>query len=84
MVTSRDIVSPPGLCDEVVDAFGLAPAGRGHVEAIAALVAGVSLLRHSVAVPGLRSLDARQLTELLTPAVEALLGSAPRHAGHPD
>jgi hypothetical protein len=30
--------------------------------------------------PGLRPLDAGQLTELLTPAVQALLDTAPRQA----
>jgi hypothetical protein len=41
-------------------------------------VAGVSFLRHATRTPGLQSLDASQLTELLTPAVQALLDSAPR------
>lgn len=62
----------------LIDAFGLAAAGRAQVEAIAALVTGVSFLRHATRTPGLQSLDAGQLTELLTPAVQALLDSAPR------
>jgi hypothetical protein len=70
------------LVQPLMDAFGLAPAGRSQIEAIAALTAGVSFLRHSmrhsIETPGLRSLDAGQLTELLTPAVQALLDSASR------
>jgi AcrR family transcriptional regulator len=61
----------------LMEAFGLAPAGRDHLEAIAALAAGVSFLRH-VEAPGLHRLNADQLTELLTPAVQALLDTAPR------
>ena len=62
----------------LMDAVGLAAAGRAQVEAIAALVAGVSFLRHGTKTPGLQSLDADQLTEVLTPAVQALLDNAPR------
>jgi hypothetical protein len=61
-----------------MDAFGLAPASRGHIEAIAALVVGVGFLRNHVMAPGLDPLDAGQLTELLAPAVQALLDSAPK------
>ena len=63
-----------------MDAFGLAPAGRVHIEAIAALVVGAGFMRHRMEAPGLRPLDAGQLTELLTPAVQALLDAAPRQA----
>ena len=56
----------------LMDAFGLAPAGRAHIEAIAALVVGAGFMRHRMEAPGLRPLDAGQLTELLTPAVQAL------------
>jgi AcrR family transcriptional regulator len=68
----------------LMDAFGLTSAGRGHIEAIAALVAGVSLLRRRIEAPGLLPLNADQLTELLTPAVQALLDTAPRRTGHLD
>jgi hypothetical protein len=37
-------------------------------------------MRHRMEAPGLRPLDAGQLTELLTPAVQALLDTAPRQA----
>jgi len=66
----------------LMDAFGLASAGRDHIEAIAAIVAGVSLLRHRVETRGLRSLNADQLTELLTPAVQVLLDTAPKGTSH--
>lgn len=66
------------LVQPLMEAFGLAPAGREHVEAIAALVTGVSFLRHGIQTPGLRELNAGQLTELLIPAVQALLDSAPK------
>ena len=68
------------LVQPLMDAFGLAPAGRVHMEAIAALVVGAGFMRHRMAAPGLRALDAGQLTELLTPAVQALLDTAPRQA----
>jgi hypothetical protein len=63
-----------------MDALGLAPAGRVQIEAIAALVVGAGFMRHRMEAPGLRPLDAGQLTELLTPAVQALLDTAPRQA----
>jgi hypothetical protein len=66
------------LVRPLMDAFGLAPAGRRHIEAIAALVVGAGFMRHRMEVPGLRALDAGQLTRLLTPAVQALLDTAPR------
>jgi hypothetical protein len=59
-------------------AFGLAPAGRAHIEAIAALVVGAGFMRHRMEASSLRPLDAGQLTELLIPAVQALLDAAPR------
>jgi len=68
------------LVQPLMDAFGLAAAGRTHVEAIAALIAGVGFLRHRVEVPGLRALSADGLTELLVPAVQALLDNAPRNS----
>jgi AcrR family transcriptional regulator len=68
------------LVRPLMDAFGLAPTGRVHIEAIAALVVGAGFLRHRMDAPGLRPLDAAQLTELLTPAVQALLDTAPRPA----
>jgi AcrR family transcriptional regulator len=68
------------LVRPLMDAFGLAPAGRVHIEAIAALVVGAGFMRHRIETPGLRLLDADQLTELLTPAVQALLDTAPRQA----
>ena len=68
------------LVRPLMDAFGLAPAGRAHIEAIAALVVGAGFMRHRMEAPGLRPLDAGQLTELLTPAVQALLDTAPRQA----
>ena len=68
------------LVRPLLDAFGLGPAGRVHVEAIAALVVGAGFMRHRMEAPGLRPLDAGQLTELLTPAVQALLDTAPRQA----
>jgi AcrR family transcriptional regulator len=68
------------LVQPLMDAFGLAPAGRVHIEAIAALVVGAGFMRHRMEAPGLRPLDAGQLTELLTPAVQALLDTAPRQA----
>jgi len=68
------------LVRPLMDAFGLAPAGRLHIEAIAALIVGAGFLRHRMEAPGLRPLDAGQLTELLTPAVQALLDAAPRPA----
>ena len=68
------------LVRPLMDAFGLAPAGRVHIEAIAALVVGAGFMRHQMEAPGLRPLDAGQLTELLTPAVQALLDTAPRQA----
>lgn len=71
------------LVQPVTDAFGLAPAARAHVEAIAALIIGLSFLRQSIQTPGLRELDADQLTALLTPAVQALLDTAPRNTGDP-
>jgi hypothetical protein len=51
-----------------------------HIEAIAALVVGAGFMRHRMEAPGLRPLDVGQLTELLTPAVQALLDTAPRQA----
>jgi AcrR family transcriptional regulator len=68
------------LVRPLMDAFGLAPAGRVHIEAIAALIVGAGFMRYRMEAPGLRPLDAGQLTELLTPAVEALLDTAPRQA----
>jgi AcrR family transcriptional regulator len=68
------------LVRPLIDAFGLAAAGHAHIEAIAALIAGVSFLWHRIEVPSLHQLDARQLTELLSPAVQALLDAAPRAA----
>ena len=68
------------LVRPLMDAFGLAPAGRAQLEAVAALVVGAGFMRHRVEAPGLRPLDAGQLTELLTPAVQALLDTAPRQA----
>jgi AcrR family transcriptional regulator len=68
------------LVRPLMDAFGLAPAGRVHIEAIAALVVGAGFMRYRMEAPGLRPLDAGQLTELLTPAVQALLDTAPRQA----
>jgi AcrR family transcriptional regulator len=68
------------LVQPLMDAFGLAPAGRVQIEAIAAIVVGAGFMRHRMEAPGLRPLDAGQLTELLTPAVQALLDSAPRQA----
>jgi AcrR family transcriptional regulator len=72
------------LIGPVMDAFGLAPAARSHIEAIAALAAGLSFLRHRIQAPGLEPLDRDQLTDLLTPAVRALLKAAPRTADHAD
>jgi hypothetical protein len=37
-------------------------------------------MRYRMEAPGLRPLDAGQLTELLTPAVQALIDTAPRQA----
>ena len=55
----------------------LAPAGRVHIEAIAALVVGAGFMRYRMEAPGLRPLNARpSCTELLTPAVQALLDTA--------
>ena len=68
------------LVRPLMDAFGLAPAGRAQIEAIAALVVGAGFMRHRMEAPGLRPLDAGQLTELFTPAVQALLDTAPRQA----
>jgi AcrR family transcriptional regulator len=68
------------LVRPLMDAFGLAPAGRVHIEAIAALVVGAGFMRHRMEAPGLRALDAGQLTRLLTPAVQALLDAAARQA----
>ena len=68
------------LVRPLMDALGLAPAGRLQIEAIAALVVGAGFIRHRMEAPGLRPLDAGQLTELLTPAVQALLDTAPRQA----
>jgi AcrR family transcriptional regulator len=68
----QELVAP------LMAALGLAPAGRAHLEAIAALVVGAGFLRHRMEAPGLLPLDAGQLTELLTPAVQALLDAAPR------
>jgi AcrR family transcriptional regulator len=68
------------LIRPLMDGLGLAPASRGHIEAVAALMAGVSFLRNRTDAPGLRPLDAGQLTDLLTPAVRALLDAAPRAA----
>jgi hypothetical protein len=68
------------LIGPLMDAFGLAPAGRSHVEAVAALVAGLSFLRHRIQAPGLEKLSPDELTDLLTPAVQALLDFAPRNA----
>lgn len=65
------------LVAPLMDALELAPAGRDNIEAVAALIAGLSFLRH-IETPGLRRLDVGQLTELLTPAVQALLDTAPR------
>jgi AcrR family transcriptional regulator len=66
------------LVQPLMDAFGLAPAGRVQIEAIAALVVGTGFMRYRMETPGLRPMNADQLTELLTPAVQALLDSAPR------
>lgn len=71
------------LVQPVIDAFGLAQAGRAHIEAIAAIIVGVSFLRHRVGAPGLSPLSAGELTGLLTPAVQALLDAAPREPGPP-
>ena len=68
------------LVRPLMDAFGLAPAGRVQIEAIAALVVGAGFMRYRMEAPGLRPLDAGQLTELLTPAVQALIDTAPRQA----
>jgi AcrR family transcriptional regulator len=54
------------LVRPLMDAFGL--------------VVGAGFMRHRMEAPGLRSLDAGQLTELLTQAVQALLATAPRQA----
>ena len=54
------------LVRPLMDALGLAPAGRLQIEAIAALVVGAGFIRHRMEAPGLRPLDAGQLTELLT------------------
>jgi hypothetical protein len=43
-------------------------------------VVGAGFMRNRMEAPGLRPLDAGQLTELLTPAVQALLDTAPRQA----
>jgi AcrR family transcriptional regulator len=72
------------LIGPVMDAFGLAPAARSHIEAIAALAAGLSFLRHRVQAPGLEPLSRDELTDLLTPAVRALLKTAPKNADHAD
>ena len=69
------------LIQPLMDALGLAPAGRSHIEAVAALAAGLSFLRHRIQVPGLAQLSSDELTDLLTPAVKALLDTAPRAAG---
>lgn len=69
------------LIRPIMDEFGFAPEGRSHVEAIAALVVGVSFLRHRINAPGLRPLSATEITELLTPAVQVLLDTAPRDSG---
>jgi AcrR family transcriptional regulator len=68
------------LVRPLMDALGLAPAGRVQIEAIAALVVGVGFMRYRLEAPGLLPLDAGQLTELLAPAVQALLDAAPRQA----
>ena len=69
------------LVRPLMDAFGLAPAGRVQIEAVAALVVGAGFMRYRMEAPGLRPLDAGdQLTELLTPAVQALIDTAPREA----
>ena len=68
------------LVRPLMDAFGLAPAGRVQIEAVAALVVGAGFMRYRMEAPGLRPLDAGQLTELLTPAVQALIDTAPRQA----
>lgn len=67
------------LTRPLIDALGLAPAAQ-YIEAVAALAVGISFLRHRIQTPGLQALDADQLTELLTPAVRALLDTAPRAA----
>jgi AcrR family transcriptional regulator len=72
-----------GLIEPLMDALGLAPTGRDNLEAVAGLITGLSFLRH-VQAPGLSGLNAGQLTELLTPAVRALLDTAPRRAAAPN
>lgn len=72
------------LVQPIMDAFRLAPAARGHIEAIAALATGVSFLRNRMETPGLHPLHAKELTDLLTLAVQALLDTAPRqHQSEP-
>jgi AcrR family transcriptional regulator len=69
------------LVQPVTEALGLAPRARAQIEAIAALITGISFLRNRVEAPGLSPLDATQLTDLLTPAVQALLDAAPKAPG---
>ena len=66
------------LVRPLMDALGLAPAGRVQIEAIAALIVGAGFMRYRLEAPGLLPLDAGQLTELLAPAVQVLLDAAPR------
>ena len=68
------------LIRPVMEALGLAPAARSNIEAVAALVAGLSFLRHRIKAPGLAPLSRDELTDLLTPAVRALLEAAPTKA----
>ena len=58
----------------LMDAFGLAPAGRVHIEAIAALVVGAGFLRHRMEAPGLRPLDPAS-----SPNCSPQPSSTPRH-----
>ena len=72
------------LVQPLMDALGLAPAGRVHIEAVAALVTGLGFLRHRIESPGLLALSADELSELLAPAVQALLDTAPRQGDRVD
>jgi hypothetical protein len=49
--------SPWQLISPIMEVFGLAQAGRAHIEAIAALVVGVSFPRINMEAPGLHPLD---------------------------
>ncbi len=87
VATTGDPHGPQGIQDQIetqlvrplMEAFALAPAGRNQIEAVAALVTGSSFLRHRVHTPGLERLSPDELTDLLTPAVQALIDAAPRN-----